>query len=844
MTNTPTVRHILVIEDQKSRRIVTLEENTYDIGRDPSSAIILYDRQVSRHHATLLRINDYQNQHYTYRIIDGNLQGKRSTNGVMVNGQYCLSHELKNGDQITFGSKSRVNYQIVEVDAESSGAPSDSLSPAPALFSPSPLAQRPEQFDREDFDPEVPLSEEAVFSTAILFASEIEEALAEQKQPTQQDNRLFTLAELSPQAIVEITQEGHLLYANPATHRFFPDLQTLQENHPFFAGLFQLTPGISGLALERELNYGGQAFSQQVYVFPEKHLIRCYCGEITAQRRLENNYVELQQRHHLYRQLTTDGFVIVDAHSKQVLEANPTYQHLLGYNETEILDLNLYQLMGTSPEQLDPILRPLQSQDMILLEESQHQRRDGSFIRVGAKIHRQTWGDHLVYCFIVRDLREQQAIEDQLQHQRLADPVTLLPNRLYLEQQLEKRLQPSPEKSLGVLFIHLNAFARLSQSYGYRLGDELLKAVGQALQQGLAGEQTMGYWGDATFGILLPQLKQVEDLSTFAERLLERFRQPVTVAGQDFLLSSTIGIAVYPDDGTTVPELFNHADIALHQLRQEGHNQYQFYNTRFSTEARFQIRLEQLLEQAIAKKQFHLRYQPQLDLQTGAVTGLEAFLRWEHPEVGDIAPNKIIPLAAQSNLIFEISDWVLRQACQHNLAWQKDRLPPVPVSVNLCRQEFYRQELATVVAKILNQTGLDPRWLELEITEAVLRHDPPSAKKTLRDLRNLGVRIALDDFGTGASSLGFITQFDLQTVKLDQQLIRNMRGLPQEKALIAAIVALGKGFQCRVIAEGLEGETQLQLLQQLHCPEAQGYWFSPPLKAKDVTLFLQQRLRA
>jgi EAL domain-containing protein (putative c-di-GMP-specific phosphodiesterase class I) len=309
-------------------------------------------------------------------------------------------------------------------------------------------------------------------------------------------------------------------------------------------------------------------------------------------------------------------------------------------------------------------------------------------------------------------------------------------------------------------------------------------------------------------------------------------------------LSSTIGIAVYPDDGTTAPELFNHADIALHQLRQEGHNQYQFYNTRFSTEARFQIRLEQLLEQAIAKKQFHLRYQPQLDLQTGLVTGLEAFLRWEHPEVGEIAPSKIIPLAAQSSLIFEISDWVLRQACQHNRAWQKDRLPPVPVSVNLCRQEFYRQELATVVAKILNETGLDPRWLELEITEAVLRHDPPSAKKSLRDLRNLGVRIALDDFGTGASSLGFITQFDLQTVKLDQQLIRNMRGLPQEKALIAAIVALGQGFQCRVVAEGLEGEAQLQMLQQLHCPQAQGYWFSPPLKAKDVTLFLQQRQNA
>ncbi len=854
MTTTPAPRHLLVIEDQKSRRIVYLTENTYDLGRDSTSAIILYDRQVSRHHATLLRVNDYQNRHFTYRIIDGNLQGKRSTNGLMVNGQYCLSHELKHGDLISFGSKSSITYQVVLANTQLSPKPEEDIVPYDSTqtgeFEPVDLAlsgasnSNLNAFDQDEFDLEVAPSQEQVFSTAILYASEIEESL-EERHPTQQDNRMITLAELSPQAIVEITQEGHLLYFNAAAENWFPDLRTAQEKHPLFEGIFALAIDANNPSLERELTIGGKVFQQMVYVIPHKHLIRSYCSEVTSQRTLEKKYADLDQIHQLYRQLATEGIFIVDAATKQIIDSNLTYQQLLGFSQADMATLTLYQVVASTPAAIDQVLVPLLTHEMIIWEEAQHQRRDGKRIRVGAKIHRQSLDGRTVYCFIVRDLQEQQATEAQLQQTRLQDPIILIPNRLLFQQSLTTAIAKAKTSNhrLGVIFIHLSTLQHLNQSYGYRLGDEVQKHFYQALQSCLLPSQVSALWQNGTFAVLLPQIKQVEEVTSVADRILERLKLPLSIANKDFLLSTVMGISLYPDDGETMEALVTHADLALQQIRQEGHNQYQFYNPKFSTEALFQARMEQLLEQAIAKKQFHLLYQPQFNLATGTITGLEVFLRWEHPDVGNISPNRFLPVAVQSNLIFEISDWILIKACQQNLAWQKDRLPPVPVTVNFSIREFYRQDLATVVAQILAQTGLDPRWLELEITEAVLRHDPSAAQKSLKDLRSLGVRIALDDFGTGTSSLGFISQFDLQTIKLGQQLIRGLRGTPQEKGIIAAIVAFGQGLQCRVVAEGLETEEQFTLLSQLNCPEAQGYRLGKPLRSKEITTFLQTKSR-
>jgi len=839
MSNPAELRHILVIEDQKSRRIVTLTENTYDLGRDPGSAIPIYDRQVSRHHATLLRVNDYQNQHFAYRIIDGNLQGKRSTNGVLVNGQYCLSHELKHGDQIRLGSKSKLNYHLVDVDTEKE---LDYLRGGDALLDHEVLEEAvPSGGDSFDGEEEAP---ESAFSTAIIYQEPPLLLGDDIKQPTQQENHQSTLAQFSPQAIIELTPQGHIIYANPAAMALFPDLHGLQAQHPLFKGILNVSPGLSGASVEREITVGGRIFQQYVSV-RNNQLIRCYCTEVTEQRSLEYRHSQLERHFQLYRQAMTEGLVIVDADTKNILDANPSYCQLLGYSLAEITRLNLYQIVHGDRESINAGLMSAQTQTTPALE-AEHCRAGGSLVAVQVQVRRQSWNQLSVYCLTVHDRREQEIQTERLQAVRLQSPLTELPNRLFLEQKLQLALNHAKHHThlLGLMFVHLETLSAINGSYGHRVGDEVLKAFYKSLQSCIREGDEVAYWGGAMFGIVLAQVKNAQDSLKLAERIFNHLQEPLIIAQNTFSLSCNLGIAIYPTDGETAETLLTHGEVALQKARPEGHNHYEFYNPRYSQEALAQVRLGSLLEQAIVRKQLNLVYQPQFDLSRGAITGIEALLRWEHPEVGLVPPARIIPLAAQSNLIFELGEWILKNACQQALSWHKNGLPSVAIAVNLSSREFYRAELAAWVGRILTETGLDPQWLELEVTESTLREYPRQAKKNLADLRNLGVGIALDDFGTGHTALGFICQFPLQTLKIDQRLIRNLRGTPTQLALISSLLAFSQGYQYRLVAEGVETEVQLNWLRQVHCLEGQGYWFSEPLRAKEMEQFLQRQLRA
>lgn len=834
MSNASELRHVLVIEDQKSRRIVPLTENTYDLGRDPTSAIPIYDRQVSRHHATLLRVNDYQNQHFTYRIIDGNLQGKRSTNGILVNGQYCLSHELKNGDEVRFGSKSKANYQVINLDTESGLEPVSAGEEPLSSSLEGGFFPGPQNFDADE--------EESAFSTAIIYQESPAPISDELKHPTQQESFPSALVQLSPQAIIELTPEGQIAYANPAALALFPDLNGAQGQHPLFAGILNLASGLSGASVEREITLGGRIFQQYVSM-RSNQLICCYCHEVTEQRRLEQRYSQLDKHLQLYRQSMTEGLVILDADTKNVLEASPSYCQLLGYSLPEITRLNLYQLVSGDRESINASLAPLQSQTALTLE-AEHRRADGGFVPVLVQGRRQVWNQVPVYCLTVRDRREQEIQAERLQTLRFHHPLTELPNRLFIERELQLALSHAQHHNhpLAAMLIHLETLKAINQAYGHRVGDEALKVFYRLLQDCVRDGDQTAHWGGAVFAVILSQIKNPQDTLKLAERIFERLQAPLIIEQRALSLSCNLGIAVYPNDGETSELLLTHAEAALQKGRVEGHNHSEFYNADHTQEAVARVRLGSLLEQALARKQLNLVYQPQIDLQTGKVTSLEALLRWEHPEAGLVPPAKIIPLASQSNLIFELGEWILKTATQQALAWQKEGLPPLPLAVNLCQREFYRTESAAFIGRILAETGLDPQWLEIEITETTLRHHPQRAKKNLGDLRNLGVNIALDDFGTGHTALGFISQFPLQTLKIDQRLIRNLRGTPTQLALISSLLAFSQGYQYRLVAEGVETEAQLNWLRQCHCPQAQGFWFSEPLRAKEMGQFLQRQV--
>lgn len=857
MSNDAIVRHILVIEDQKSRRIVSLEENTYDLGRDPNSAIPIYDRQVSRHHATLIRVNDYQNHHYTYRLIDGNLQGKRSTNGVVVNGQYCLSHELEHGDIIRFGNKSKASYHVLNLSTDSELDPLK-MTPIPdqPLHSHQSLGEtyvdplnfdnllvsdefeEPESFDHEAVDS----GEDSAFSTAIVYNEELPEV---SKGPTQQAGRLVTLSEYSSQLIIELTTSGQILYANPMAKSLFPELMAIQSQHALLQGLTNLPLTQDGLQLEREMAVGDRVFQQQVFLTPDRSRLRLYCDDITAYRKAQHQTADLKHCLEVYRRYTLDSFLIVAVESKAILEANAAYCRLLGYTPSEIGNLTLYQVMGGDREEVDRILAPLAEKDQIALSDSRHRRQDGAEVRVSADIYRQKWSGQSVYCFVLQDLQAHQSLEEALATHALYDPISQLPNRLHLEKELSLAITFAEHRqySLGVMLIHLESFHQVIQSYDYRAADQVFLAFHQAIAACLQAGDTVAQWDSSTLAILLTKFKGPDDAINLSERIFAALKTPVAIDKYSMRLNSNCGIAIYPQDGTNATQLLTHAYGALQTVRRQGFNQYQFYNPRFSTEALYQARLEFLLQQAIDKRQLSLHYQPQLHLQSGNITGVEALLRWEHPEVGDISPSKLIPIAAQSNLIFELSNWILKSACQQNLAWQKEGLPPMPIAVNLSSQEFYREDLVAVVGKTLTDSGLDPQWLELELTEATLRQHPKEAQRILNDLHQFGVKIAIDDFGRGYAGIGFITQFPIETIKIDQTLIRQLRNNAQTTAIVSAILTLAKGCQYRILAEGVETETQLSILQQLHCQEVQGFWLSRPLRAREMSHFLQQQLR-
>ena len=857
MNNPAEFRHVLVIEDQKSRRIVSLHDNTYTIGRDPNSTIILYDRQVSRHHATLVRVNDYQSHDYFYRVIDGNLQGKRSTNGITVNGNSCLTHELKNGDVVRFGSKSQVSYQVI-VQSTESGTESSytDLSPVQEQldfqtindsrnheFSPKDDGTKRTDAYPDAFDKEEALSDDLSFSTAIIYQND---SPSRTSRPRSLDRSTLvpdpTLVEHSPQAIFELTFDGKISYLNAATTTQFPELETAKVGHPLMDGLVTLSPPEDGLSFVREVVINNKIYEQNIYYFSNNKRIYSYIFDITEHKKASLEAQVAQQNYHLYQQLTTEGILWVDGDTKKILEINLSYCQLLGYEQDELLKLTLYQVFAESPKAVDEYLGAIPETEVLIIKECLQRKSDGSSLKVSVKLTRKVLEGRQIYSLVVQDLVSQKQVEEELQFQVLHDSITGLPNRQFFEQQLAIALNHGQQHQhlLAILFFNLDSFKNINNSLGHSVGDQVLKAFGQQIQGCIRSEDVLCRWGGDQLCVLLPQIRNTDDAVKLTQRLFEKLSHPVVIDSHEFHLKSSIGIAVYPQDGENSETLLKNADTALHRTKIGGRNHYQFYNPSLGAEATLLLRLENLLDQAIARKQLSLHYQPQINFKTQAITGMEALLRWENPEVGFIPPAKFIPLAAKTDLIFQIGKWVLKTACEQNLAWQKEGLPPLPIAVNFSSKEFHHPRLVETIAQVLTETGLDPHWLEIEVTEASLRLAPTKAKKTLEEIKSLGARIALDDFGTGSSALSSLKYFPLNTVNIDQKFIRDLRNDSHDLAVISAILAMGRGFNLRIVAEGIENDYQLNIVRHLQCEEGQGYLLGRPLKVKDATQLLQQ----
>lgn len=421
----------------------------------------------------------------------------------------------------------------------------------------------------------------------------------------------------------------------------------------------------------------------------------------------------------------------------------------------------------------------------------------------------------------------------ELNHLAYHDALTDLPNRILFEDRLTQALSQvhRNRQTLGMLFLSLDRFKKVNDTLGHALGYKLLKEVAERLSNCVVEGDTVARFEGDEFALLLTHVNGTEDVIEIAVAVNEALNLPFTLDGNELFITTSIGISLCPDDGTDASTLMKNAGAAIYRAKQQGGGNYQFYTADMNAKALKRLELENSLRRALERKEFEVYYQPQVDINTGQVAGMEALVRWRHPELGIISPAEFIPLAEDTGLIVPIGEWVLRTACAQIKSWQDEGVARLRVAVNLSARQFQQQNLADMVIEILNETSLDPQHLELELTESSIMENAESAVETLRQFKNKGVRISIDDFGTGYSSLGYLKRLPIDILKIDRSFVRDVNTDSDDGALVMAIITLAHNLRLKVIAEGVETEEQLRFLHLLRCDEWQGFLFSKPLPA-------------
>jgi diguanylate cyclase (GGDEF)-like protein/PAS domain S-box-containing protein len=469
-------------------------------------------------------------------------------------------------------------------------------------------------------------------------------------------------------------------------------------------------------------------------------------------------------------------------------------------------------------------------------------RRDGCESAIEdstAPIHSRT-GQVIGGVMIFRDVSEARAMRLKMTHLAQHDFLTDLPNRLLLNDRITQAISLSRRhsKPLAMLFLDLDSFKHINDSLGHEIGDKLLQLVAQRVVACVRASDTVSRHGGDEFVILLTEVANPGDAAFIAEKVLAGLVMPYAISERNVQLNVSIGISVYPQDGHDAATLIKNADTAMYQAKGKGKNNYHFFKQNMNVRAGEPQFLESSLGRALERQEFLLHYQPKVDLETGAITGAEALIRWMDPDHGLIPPAQFVPVAEACGLIVPIGRWVLREACRQARAWMDGGLRPIPVAVNISAVELRTKNFLEGVCGILKESRLEPRYLELELTESVLMQDDESTISVLQALKAMGVQLTVDDFGTGNSSLGYLRRFPIDTLKIDQSFVHEICTSADDAAFLGAMMSVGKTLKKRVVAEGVEKREQLTFLQAERCSEGQGYYFSPAVDAEHFAQLL------
>jgi diguanylate cyclase (GGDEF)-like protein/PAS domain S-box-containing protein len=572
--------------------------------------------------------------------------------------------------------------------------------------------------------------------------------------------------------------------------------------------------------------------------------------DITERKRSEEALRQLSRQNEMVLNSAGEGIFGLDLQGKTTF-INPAAARMTGWDIDELSGQRLHDFLHHSkpdgtpyPSEECPIYAVFKTGATLSRDNEVFWRKDGTHFPVEYVSTPIVEGDKILGAVVTfKDITERKALEKKLQYQAFHDPLTDLPNRALFMDRLGHALARAGQQAseVAVLFTDLDNFKVINDSLGHKAGDQLLVAVAQRLKACLRPVDTVARLGGDEFTLLLEGVTGVSDAARVAEQIAQELRAPFALEAQEVFATTSTGIAVSSSAQGQPTDLLRHADLAMYRAKSKGKACYEVFEPNMSTDALERLELETDLRRALGREEFRVYYQPEILLESGDIVGMEALVRWEHPEHGLLLPQEFLPIAEESNLIMPIGQWVLREACKQLRTWQEQypNIAPLVMSVNLSTREFFQPSL---IAEILRETGVDPRTLQLEITEGAVAYDnAQNANNTLWNLKTLGVQLAIDDFGMGYSSLSYLKRFPVDLLKIDRSFVRELGKDLKDTKIVAAIIHLARALDLKVIAEGVETAEQVEQLRKMECDMVQGSYFSKPLPSGAVSDLLQQQ---
>ncbi|MCG8363123.1 MAG: EAL domain-containing protein [Pseudanabaenales cyanobacterium] len=813
-TRKKNIFHILLIEEGEDKKKVELKESVYTFGRDSANSIVLNSRGVSRKHAVVYRVREAKSDSYIFRIFDGSESGERSTNGLLINGKRCFSHDLLHGDCIVFCKGTCVRYFAFEDTFYFNGSQLNEIRNQP------------------DSLPSARLDLDNINNQARNNKAEIDASVY---------SRAFSVLESLPIPLIEVSLDGTITYCNLSISQQFPDLLNQKLQHPILSGLISKFQHANINRFIREIKIGNKVFEQIIFFVQNLKVLRSYIVDITDKKKIEaelnkceaKNKVLLDAIPDLIMQLNANGSILnfkdsqdsllslapemcIHKHISEILPAKFTQKILhslrqtLQYDESQVFDC---QLTGNS-KVLYCEIRIVKSGDNEAL-------------------------------IIMRNISDRKSFENQLRHDALHDSLTHLPNRnLFMERithaiELSKR---NKSYQFAVLFVDLDHFKVINDSLGHIIGDQLLVTIARKLSACIRAVDLVARLGGDEFAVLLEDIRGIERATEVAERIQRELSLPIYLDKHEIFTSASIGIASSELGYNQPEEILRDADNAMYHAKSLGRARYALFDSTMHARMVGLLKLGSDLHRAFERQEFQLHYQPIVSLKTNALVGFEALIRWLHPQQGSISPDQFIHLAEENGLIYPIGDWTFYEACHQLYQWQQ-RFPSaasLEMSINLSGKQFTHPQLVKQIEHTLNQIRLNPNNLKLEITESIVMEDSQRSKEMLLKLKALGLQLCIDDFGTGYSSLSYLHRFPVDTLKIDRSFVSaiNMDDENTGIAITQSVTALAHTLGINVVAEGIETAMQLNLVRAFRCDYAQGYYFSKPLSHEQVEVLL------